>query len=142
MKQSKRVKAFKNRLMNYEFNLSRVEALQTLIDICYSHLPGAMHGLDPSRIPVSSVPNKELEYRIRNEIDHHEANLRHTEDEIREVDEILNRMETTLKHAVIYVYAKGKTMESIAATMHLSTNALQYRINKELERVLDEKEEI
>lgn len=116
--------------------------MESLIDICYSHLPGSMHGLDPSRIPMSSVPNKDLEYRIRNEIDHHEQNKRRTEEEIRYCDEILNRMEISLKQAVTHIYIKGQRMDSIAAQMFLSTNALQNRINRELERVLDEEEEI
>ena len=138
--QSKRVKAFKNELRAYSFNLSRIEALQSLIDICYSHLPGSVHGLDPSRIPMSSVPNKELEYRIRNEIDHHERNKSLTEAKVHYIDEILDQMETSLKQAVISIYVDGNTMESIATKMFLSTNALQNRINKELERVLNDQD--
>ena len=89
---------------------------------------------------MSSVPNKELEYRIRNEIDHHERNKSLTEAKVHYIDEILNQMETSLKQAVISIYVDGNTMESIAAKMFLSTNALQNRINKELERVLNDQD--
>ena len=141
MKQSKRVKAFKNELRAYEFNLSRIEALQSLIDICYSHLPGSVHGLDPSKIPMNPAPNKDLEYRIRNEIDRHERNKALTEAKVKYCDDILIQMETELRHAVKRIYIHGDTMESVARKMYLSTNALQNRINREMERVLNEQDE-
>lgn len=90
---------------------------------------------------MASVPDKDLEYRIRNEIDRHERNKSLTEAKVRYCDEILNKMETSLKEAVMHIYVDGNTMESIARKMYLSTNALQHRINKELGRILDDQNE-
>ena len=142
MKQSAGVRSFKNELRNYSFYLSRVEALQSLIDMCYEHLPGYVHGVDPSRIPSMSVPNKDLEYRLRNEIEHHERNKSLTEAKIHYCDEILDLMENELRTAIKRIYIDGEHMSSIAMKMYLSTNALQNRINREIERVLNEQEKI
>jgi len=139
--QSARVKAFKNELRNYSFYLSRIEALQSLIDLCYDHLPGALHGNDPSRIPMNTVPNKDMEYRIRAEIEHHERNRRATQGEIDKCDQILGLMETSLKTAVKRIYVNGERTDKVAMDMYLSANALHNRINREIERVLDEFEE-
>ena len=136
--QTARVRAFKNELRNYSFYLSRVEALQSLIDICFDHLPGALHGNDPSKIPMNSVPNKDLEYRIRNEIEHHERNQRATQSRIDYCDQILGLMETSLKTATERIYVQGERTDKIAMEMYLSPNALHNRINKELERALNE----
>ena len=136
MKQSAKVRSFKNELRNYSFYLSRVEALQSLIDLCYESLPGSVHGLDPSKLPTSSVPNKDFEYRVRNEIERHERNKWLTEMNIKRCDEILDQMETELKTAVKRIYIDGEKMSKIAMELYLSTNALQNRINRELERLL------
>ena len=136
MKQSAKVRTFKNELRNYSFYLQRVEALQSLINLCYEALPGNVHGVDPSRIPSMSVPNKEYEYRIRDEIERHERNKWLTEMNIKHCDEILDQIENELRTAIKRIYIEGNTMESVASKMYLSTNALQNRINRALEKLL------
>ena len=135
MKQSRRVQAFKNELRNYEFYVQRVEALNELIELCYESLSG-LHGVDPSRIPMTPVPNKDLEYRVRDEIERHERNKHDTEANIAYVDEILGRIETPLREALIAVYVKGKTTRSVADKLYLSHSALLKQMNKALEKAL------
>ena len=83
-----------------------------------------------------SVPNKEYEYRIRDEIERHERNKWLTEMNIKHCDEILDQIENELRTAIKRIYIEGNTMESVASKMYLSTNALQNRINRALEKLL------
>lgn len=136
MKQSRQVSAFKNELRSYSFYLQRIEALQTLIDLCYHNLSG-VHAIDPSKIPMGGLPNKDLEYRIRDEIERHERNKAFAEANVEYVDRVLGRIETPLREAIISVYVKGNTTRSVADKLYLSHTALQKRINRAIEEALD-----
>lgn len=137
--QSENVKAFKNELRNYNFYLTRIKKINSLIEYCYSLLPQSVHAIDYSQPVIHGAPNKDNEYRIRDDISKHEANVKSTQVKINEVDEILALMETSLKRAVIDVYVEGKRIEDIAILHHLSIGGLQYRIDKEIERCLNVK---
>ena len=107
-----------------------------MIELCYDML-GGVRAIDPSRIPMGSLPNKDLEYRIRDEIERHEKNKRFAEANVEYVDRILGRIETSLREAIISVYVKGNTTRSVADKMYLSHTALQKRMNKAIEEALN-----
>ena len=109
------------------------------MELCYSMLPHNVHSIDFTRPVVHGLPNKDLEYRIRDEITKHEANLKSTQAKIDEIDEILALMETSLKKAINDVYVEGNRIEDVAMIYHLSIGGLQYRIDKEIERCLNVK---
>ena len=138
MRQSQEVKAFKNELNNYNFYKIRVEKLQSLIDFCYSMLPGSVHSIDYSRLPGHSPPNKEQEYKVRSEIEKHERNKRLTQEKIRNIDETLAKIDIEIRSAIIAVYVDGNKLADIAEQNYISANALQYRINKAIEGALNE----
>ena len=133
------VRAFKNELRNYRFYQERIDKLNELIEFCYTLLPGAVHGIDLADVRVHGIPNKDREYKIRDEITRHEENLKRTEEKKKYLDEILNEMETSLREAIIAVYCDGIRMMDAAEEFNLSTNGLQYRINCEIERALNGK---
>ena len=140
--QQPQVRAFKYELRNYRFYQSRIEKLNELIDFCYTLLPGSVHGIDLADIRTHGTPNKEREYRIRDEISKHERNLRHVEEKKEYLDEILDKMEEELREAVKCVYVDGKTMIETADKYDLSATGLQYRIDTEIMRVLNGETEL
>ena len=57
-------------------------------------------------------------------------------------DEILDEMSDDLREAVLSVYSDGLRMIDVAQEMNLSATGLQYRIDAEIERVLNGKTEL
>ena len=139
MAQSESVRAFKNDLKSYHYNLSRIVTLQNSIDFCYHKLGADVRAIDYSREPSNSVPNKELEYKLRDDIERYEHLKAIFQMKVRYVDEILARIETNVREAIINVYVEHKKMEKVAPKHNISTNGLQYRIDKAIEGALDEK---
>lgn len=86
---------------------------------------------------MGGLPNKDLEYRIRDEIERHERNKAFAEANVEYVDRVLGRIETPLREAIISVYVKGNTTRSVADKLYLSHTALQKRINRAIEEALD-----
>lgn len=134
--QSKDVKAFKRELENYNFYVERVKALDNLIEFCY-HLLGGVKGCDPSKEPIhGGVPNKDREYKIRDEITHHEKNKALTLAKIDYIDEILSRMGEEPRNQIKSVYIDGNTMNNVSRKYYISKTTLQYRIDREIKRAL------
>lgn len=129
------VKAFKNELRNYRYYQERVRSLTDSIEECYYQLSG-LKGVDPSRIPMHTAPNLEFQYKIRDSISRYEAERSRLASEIEYVDEILSRIETSLKQAVINVYINGESIEAIANQMFLSHNGLYKRMNQAIKEAL------
>lgn len=136
--QSEKVRAFKNELRNYNYYLSRVTSLTNSIEYLYDRL-GGVRGIDPSREPTHALPNKDLEYQLRDDIMKLDSKLSRCEAKIKEVDEILNLIESPLKEAIIDVYANNEKCVKIADRLYLSSTGLQKRMNKAIERALNEK---
>lgn len=136
--QSESVKAFKNDLRSYNYNLSRVVSLNNSIEFCYHRLSGVT-AIDTSKQPIHSPPNKDYEYKLRDDIERFEALLKLAQAKIDYVDEILKLIETDVRKAVISVYVESKKMDSVASNMNLSVSGLQYQIDKGIERALNEK---
>ena len=129
------VKAFKNQLRNYSYNLSRIVTLNNSIEFLYERL-GGIRGIDPSKEPLHTMPNKDLEYKIRDDISKLETILRHVEDEIRLVDEILDRMDYDIRTAVKMVYIQGRMVKNVADKFHLSSSGLAKRMDKAIEKAI------
>ena len=134
--QTKEVKAFKKELENYKFYLSRIESLNKLIDYCY-HLLGGVTAIDPSKEPVKGgTPNKDREYKIRDEISHHEKNKALTQAKIDYIDEILGKIEDAPKKLIIDVLIEGKSQRAVAIKNYMSKTSVKYQIDKNLEKAL------
>ena len=135
--QSKEVRAFKNELRNYTYYLSRITTLENSIEWCFERL-GGVRGIDPSKEPTHVQPNKELEWKLRNDIEVLEAKKKRMEAKIKEIDQILNLIDLPLQEALIDVYAKGEKCIKIADKLNLSSTGLQKRMNKAIEEALRE----
>lgn len=135
--QSEEIKAFKNQLRRYNYLCSRLESLRNSIEYLYDRL-GGVRGIDPSREPVHGQPNKELEYKLRDDIEHLEAKLSLVVAEKVEIDSILGRIEEPLRNAIFEVYALGYRTDVVASKMFLSHNGLHKRINKAIKGALNE----
>ena len=136
MAQSEKVRAFKNELRNYNYYIRRLIFLDEKIENCYEML-GGVRGIDFTKEPIHSPPNKELEYKIRDDIERYRRLKERTEDKVKYCDEILARMETDVRWAVTSVYVDGKQIRNIALKMYLAHSTLQKRINKAIEEALD-----
>ena len=136
--QSQEVRAFKNELRNYRFYETRLRKLDELIDFCYSLLPGNVHAINYSDPITGGTPNKDREYRIRDEISRHEQNKARTQAKVDYIEEILDKMENSVKEAAISIFVEGNRTDDVAPEYHLSSNALLNRINREIERVINE----
>lgn len=134
--QSQQVKAFKNELRNYNYYLSRVTTLKNSIQFCYDRL-GGLRAIDVSKEPTHSPPNKDYEYKLRDDIESYEQLLRHTQAQINYLDEILSRIENELRNAIKSIYIEGKQMRYVAMTLYISHGGLQKRIDKAIEKALD-----
>lgn len=130
------IRAFKNELRNYKYYLSRVITLTNSIDYLYDRL-GGVRGIDPSKEPTHSQPNKELEYKLRDDISRLESKKSLVEDKIKDIDETLNKMEEPLKTCVISMYIDGTHLIKLADELYLSPSGLMKRMNREIKRALD-----
>ena len=136
MAQSEKVRAFKNELRNYNYNIKRLIFLDEKIESCYEML-GGVRGIDFTKEPIHSPPNKELEYKIRDDIERYRRLKERTEDKVKYCDEILAKMETDVRWAITSVYVDGRQIRNIALKMFLAHSTLQKRINKAIEEALD-----
>lgn len=135
--QSDNIKAFKNELRRYTYLCSRLASLENSIEYCYDRL-GGVRGVDPSKEPIHALPNKELEYKLRDDIERYEAKLKAVVAEKVEVDEILNRIEEPIRGAIMEVYIQGHRVDDVARKMFLSHNGLHKKMNKAIKEVLHE----
>lgn len=135
--QTERVRAFKNQLRNYNYNLSRITSLENSIEWLYDRL-GGLRGIDPSKEPLHIYPNTEFEWEIREKIERLEAQKKRVEAEVQEMDNVLNRIENPLKWAIISIYVHNKRTDRIAMELNLSHNGLHYRINRAIEEALED----
>ena len=136
MAQLESVRAFKNELRNYNYYLHRIVTLNNSIEYCYERL-GGVRGIDPSREPTHSQPNKELEYKLRDDIEVYRAKLKRIEEKIEDIDEILNKIDIDSRKAIKSVYIEGKQMRRVAMEMYISHGGLQKRIDKAIKGALD-----
>lgn len=137
MKQRPELKAFKNLLNDYNYYKKVTKELKEEIEECYYRLSG-LHSADASRMPVHSPPNKESEYRLRNRIEYLSQKQARAQSKVEEVDEILDRIKTPEKKAIIDVYVYGRTGVDVAREFNLSPTALFYRMNRVLKKALSE----
>ena len=135
MRQSEEVRAFKTDLASYNVKKREIARLEEQIENCYEQL-GGVRGIDPSKEPTHAMPNKDVEYAIRDKIERIRTKKDRLCDQINYLDEILDKIETALKTAVIEVYANGRKIRSLAAEMYLSETGLRKRMNKAIEKAL------
>lgn len=133
--QTAEVRAFKNELRNYNYYLHRVTTLDESIEFIYDRL-GGVRGIDPSKEPLHSPPDKDLEYKLRDDISRLEANKKLLENKIAYIEQILGRMETSLREAVIKVYANGKPISIVCNDLYVSPSGLAKKINNEIKKAL------
>lgn len=131
------VRAFKNELRNYNYYLYRVTSLENSIEFLYDRL-GGVKGVDPSKEPTHSQPNKELEWKLRDDISRLETKKRIVEAKILGIDEILDLIDDPLQTAVKSVYIHGEKCIKVASDLFLSSTGLQKRMNKAIEEALNE----
>lgn len=135
MKQPEQVRAFKTDLASYNHKKAEIEKVQESIEECYYQL-GGVRGIDPSKEPTRSVPNKDLEYSIRDKIETLTAKKERLCAQITYLEQTLDKIETTLKTAVIEVYANQEKIRNVATRMYLSETGLRKRMNKAIEKAL------
>lgn len=133
--QKEEVKAFKYELRNYSFLLREIAKIRESIGFIYDRL-GGVRGIDPGKEPLHSLPDKDLEYKLRDEIERLEARLSIREAERQRIDQILAGMESPLKEAIKDIYIKGEKFEKVARRIGYSHNGLYKQINREIERSL------
>lgn len=136
MKQPEDVRAFKTDLASYNVKKKQIARLEEQIEECYDQL-GGVRAIDPSKEPIHAMPNKDVEYAIRDKIERLRAKRERLCGQIEYLDEILERMEPTLKTAVIEIYSNQRKIRALASTMYLSETGLRKRINKEIEKALN-----
>jgi len=136
--QSIQVKAFKNELRNYNYYLQRETSLVNSVEFLYDRL-GGVRGVDPSKEPIHAMPNKEMEWKLRDDISKLEAKLSLLRAKIAYIDQILNRMEKEQRQAVKAVFCDSHRMEDECKKYHYSPQGFNHYINKAIEGALDEK---
>lgn len=135
--QLEEVRAFKNELRNYNFYLSQERTLINSIEFLYDRL-GGVRGVDPSKEPLHVVPNKELEWKIRDDISALDAKLTVLREKIRYIESILTKMEIDGRQAVIAVYACRHRMEDECIKYNYSPQGFNHYLNRVIKEALDE----
>lgn len=135
--QGEEIKAFKNQLRRYNYLCSRMSSLKNSIEYLYDRL-GGVRGIDPSKEPVHVQPNKDLEYKIRDDIEKLEAKLRLVVAEKVEIDEILAKIDPPLRDAIMEVYVYRHRIDVVAIKHSLSHTGLHKRMNKAIKGALRE----
>lgn len=129
------LKAFKNELKNYNFYKDRIKALDELIQTCYDMLSG-VKAIRYDKEPSHALPNKDVEYRIRAEIDKHEQNKARTQAKLDDLDKILNKIELPIREAIIESYCNDIPLEKVAEKRYITKVGLFYQINKAIKEAL------
>ena len=136
MIQSESVRAFKNELRNYRYYIGRAAELEDAIESLYDRL-GGVRGVDPSKEPAHVLPNKEMEWKIRDDITRLDLKLTNLRNKIAEIDEILGRIEEPIRTALKLVYIESNKVIMVASMMYLSPSGLVKRMNREIKKALD-----
>lgn len=129
------VRAFKTDLASYYLKLEQIKRYDELIERLYDIL-GGVRAIDPSKEPIHSVPDKEKEYAIREQISRFEAKKQLLQAQTKDLEQTLERIEKPLCEAIIEVYAKHKTISSVARKMFFSESGLRKRMNKAIQKAL------
>lgn len=135
--QLEEVRAFKNELRNYNFYLSQERTLINSIEFLYDRL-GGVRGVDPSKEPLHVLPNKELEWKIRDDISKLDAKLSALRAKIHSIDSILTKMDINAREAVIAVYACRHRMEDECSKYNYSPQGFNHYLNRVIEEALNE----
>ena len=133
--QKPEVRAFKNELRNYTYYCSRIASLEESIEFMYDKL-GGVRGIDPSKEPLHTQPSMEFEYMVRDKITDLEKNKALYEAKRDYIDQILGKMETSVREAVISVYVRMEKCIKVADQHFLSSTGLQKRMNRAIEVAL------
>lgn len=136
MAQSESVRAFKNELRNYRYYIGRAAELEDAIESLYDRL-GGIRGIDPSKEPTHVLPNKEMEWKIREDITRLDLKLTNLRNKIAEIDEILDRIEEPIRTALKLVYIESNKVIMVAGMMYLSPSGLVKRMNREIKKALN-----
>ena len=83
------------------------------------------------------MPNKDVEYQLRDSISRLDATLSYKRAEKDEIDRILVKMEPSAYEAVKAVYIEGKLCENVALVHHMSPSGLKDRMNKAIKKALN-----
>ena len=135
--QSRAVRAFKGRLKGYRYWQDRVKGQSELLACCYDMLGASPRSPKLDGIQCHSPKDIEAEYRIRGEIERIEPLLAHARDEVNYIEEILGKIETPLKEAIIAIYADEKQLRYMADKLGFSKSGLERQINKAIEKALN-----
>lgn len=135
MIQSESVRAFKNELRNYRYYIGRAAELEDAIESLYDRL-GGVRGVDPSKEPAHVLPNKEMEWKIRDDITRLDLKLTNLRNKIAEINEILGRIEEPIRTALKLVYIESNKVIMVAGMMYLSPSGLVKRMNREIKKAL------
>ena len=133
--QDEEVRAFKNELRNYTYYLSRIVTLENSIEFLYDRL-GGVRGIDPSKEPLHVLPNKEMEWKIRDDISKLQAKKERYENNLAEIDQILNLIEEFTRTALKLVYIEGKRTDIVAGQMLISPSGLKNRMNRAIKKAI------
>lgn len=135
--QSRAVRAFKGRLKGYRYWQDRVKGQSELLACCYDMLGASPRSPKLDGIQCHSPKDIEAEYRVRAEIERIEPLLAHARDEVNYIEEILGKIETPLKEAIIAIYADEKQLRYMADKLGFSKSGLERQINKAIEKALN-----
>lgn len=135
--QSRAVRAFKGRLKGYRYWQDRVKGQSELLACCYDMLGASPRSPKLDGIQCHSPKDIEAEYRVRAEIERIEPLLAHARDEVKYIEEILGKIETPLKEAIIAIYADEKQLRYMADKLGFSKSGLERQINKAIEKALN-----
>ena len=133
--QKQEVRAFKNELRNYTYYCHRITTLDESIEFMYERL-GGVRGIDPSKEPLHTAPNKDYEYMLREQIERYEESKALYVAKRDYIDKILGEVPNTLREALKSVYINGKRIDMVAVEYNLSANGLIYQMNKAIELAL------
>ena len=135
--QSRAVRAFKGRLKGYRYWQDRVKGQSELLACCYDMLGASPRSPKLDGIQCHSPKDIEAEYRVRAEIERIEPLLAHARDEVNYIEEILGKIETPLKEAIIAIYADEKQLRYMADKLGFSKSGLERQINKAIEKAIN-----
>ena len=133
--QKPEVRAFKNELRNYAFYVSQVNTIANSIEFLYDRL-GGVRGVDPSREPMHTLPNKDLEYKLRDDITLLEIKKSRLEHKIKEIDMMLDLIELPIRTAIISCYVHGNQVKMVADKFFMSPSGLAKRMDRAIERAM------
>lgn len=133
------VSAFVKLLANYRFNKKQIEKLKENYDVIFNQLKGVISPSFEQQTHSSNQFEKEMKkHDLREKLDKIEDDINFYKSINDYIDSILRKLEEKTRIATYNIYCNKMSYESQAKKLYISKAGLFQKIEKEIDKALNE----